>query len=28
LGWAILASIVMSIFSFIGRGIFKSLRIL
>ena len=28
LGWAILASIVMSIISFIGRGIFKALRIL
>jgi len=28
LGWAILASIVMSIISFIGRGIFKALKIL
>jgi putative membrane protein len=28
LGWAILASIVISICSFIGRGIFKALRIL
>jgi len=28
LGWAILGSIVMSICSFIGRGIFKALRIL
>jgi hypothetical protein len=28
LGWAILASIVMSICSFIGRGIFKALKIL
>jgi putative membrane protein len=28
LGWAILASIVISICSFIGRGIFKTLRIL
>jgi putative membrane protein len=28
LGWAILASIVISIFSFIGRGLFKALRIL
>lgn len=28
LGWAILASVVISICSFIGRGIFKALRIL
>ena len=28
LGWAILASIVMSVCSFIGRGLFKALRIL
>ena len=28
LGWAILASIIISICSFIGRGIFKALRIL
>jgi putative membrane protein len=28
LGWAILASVVMSICSFIGRGLFKALRIL
>lgn len=28
LGWAILGSIVMSVCSFIGRGIFKALRIL
>mgnify|MGYP000096900989 FL=1 len=28
LGWAILAALVMSIFSFIGRGLFKALRIL
>jgi putative membrane protein len=28
MGWAILASIVISILSFIGRGIFKALRIL
>jgi putative membrane protein len=28
LGWAILASIVLSICSFIGRGLFKTLRIL
>lgn len=28
LGWAILAAIVMSLFSFLGRSIFKALRIL
>jgi putative membrane protein len=28
LGWAILASIVMSIFSFIGRSVFKTLKLL
>ena len=28
LGWAILASLVMSVCSFIGRGIFKALKIL